>query len=140
MSADRNTATQERLAELVNSGAVHRLDEVFAESVIDHDPAPGQRHGPEGFKDFFATMRSAFPDLHIESDVSVTDDDHVCVAYTMSGTHEGTFHGIAGTGRRIEARGVQIARFDSSGKIAERWGSSDELSILNQLGAEPTTD
>jgi predicted ester cyclase len=33
---------------------------------------------------------------------------------------------------------VQIARFED-GRIAERWGSSDELGILKQLGANPTS-
>jgi len=34
-------------------------------------------------------------------------------------------------------RGVQIGRFEG-GKIVERWGSSDELGILKQLGVDPT--
>ena len=52
-----------------------------------------------------------------------------------AGTHEGDFQGVAPTGRRIEARGVQIARF-ADGEIVERWGSSDELGIMRQIGAE----
>jgi hypothetical protein len=32
---------------------------------------------------------------------------------------------------------VQIARF-RDGQIVERWGSSDGLGILQQLGADPT--
>jgi predicted ester cyclase len=52
----------------------------------------------------------------------------------MTGTHRGTFQGIVPTGKRIQARGMMIARFEG-GKIAERWGSSDELGILKQLGA-----
>lgn len=56
----------------------------------------------------------------------VADDNHVSVAYTLTGTHEGDFHGIAATGEHIEIRGVQIGRFEN-GKIVERWGSTDEL-------------
>jgi predicted ester cyclase len=135
MSADRNIAAQERLAELVNTGDIDKLDEVFAPNVVDHDPAPGQRPGPDGFKDVFTGLRAAFPDLRIEGAALVTDEDHVCIAYTMSGTHQGDFHEINPTGRRFTVRGVQIARFDETGKIVERWGSSDELGILTQLGA-----
>lgn len=36
--------------------------------------------------------------------------------------------------RTIEVSGVQLGRFEN-GKIVERWGSSDELGILQQLGA-----
>jgi predicted ester cyclase len=42
---------------------------------------------------------------------------------------------IPPTGRKIEARGLQIGRFED-GKIVERWGSSDELGILKALGAD----
>ncbi len=59
------------------------------------------------------------------------------IAYTVTRTHKGDFQGIAPTGRTTEARGVQIARFED-GRIAERWGSSDELGILRQLGVDST--
>lgn len=65
--------------------------------------------------------------------MDATDDD-IAIAYTLSGTHKGNFLGVAPTGKRIHARGMQIARFED-GKIVERWGSSDELGILKQLGA-----
>jgi len=45
---------------------------------------------------------------------------------------------VAPTNRRIEARGVQVARF-VDGQIVERWGSTDELGILTQLGASPAS-
>ncbi|MET8331630.1 ester cyclase [Streptomyces sp. NPDC005181] len=137
MTARRNIAAQERLAELVNSGKIDQLDEVFAKDVVDHDPAPEQEPGVEGFKTFFAMMRAAFPDLTVSADALVADDDKVSIAYTLSGTHQGEFQGIAATDRQVSARGVQIARFDDSGKIVERWGSSDQLGILAQLGVAP---
>jgi steroid delta-isomerase-like uncharacterized protein len=136
MSAKDNMATQERLANAVNNGQLDELDKVFAPSVVDHDPAPDQGPGPEGFKQFFSTLRSAFPDLHITPEhVDATDDD-IALAYTITGTHHGDFLGVAPTGKRISARGMQIARFED-GKIVERWGSSDELGILKQLGVMP---
>lgn len=45
---------------------------------------------------------------------------------------------MAPTGRKITARGVQIGRFEN-GRLVERWGSSNQLAILQQLGAEPQT-
>jgi predicted ester cyclase len=45
---------------------------------------------------------------------------------------------VAPTNRRIEARGVQVARF-VDGQIVERWGSTDELGILTKLGASPAS-
>jgi predicted ester cyclase len=76
--------------------------------------------------------------LAISGDQLVTDEDKIAVAYTMTGTHQGEFMGVAPTGRKIRARGVQIARFQD-GKMVERWGSSDQLGILQQIGARATS-
>lgn len=135
MSREDNIAILEKAVELINAGELEvGVDTMFAEEAVDHDPA--QAPGREGFRDFFRTLTSAFPDANLEPAHVVADDEHVAVAYTLSGTHQGEFHGIAPTGRRIEVRGVQIGRF-SQGKIVERWGSTDELGILTQLDAVP---
>lgn len=135
MSAETNLATQTKLAEGVSRGQIDVVFDVFATAVVDHDPAPDQGDGPKGFQAFFTTMRTAFPDLKIDPEKVVTDADNVAVAYTLTGTHEGEFMGIAPTGKKVSARGVQIARFED-GKIVERWGSSDELGLLHQIGAQ----
>jgi len=137
MSKDDNIAAQEHLASNINAGNVDAAVESFAQDAVDHDPAPGQDSGREGFKTFWATLTSAFPDAHLEARHVVADEEHVVVAYTLTGTHEGEFEGIAPTGRKIEVNGIQIGRFED-GKIVERWGSSDELGLLKQLGADPT--
>lgn len=137
MSREDNIAAQEHLAEHINAGKVEAALESFAENAVDHDPAPGQGAGREGFKQFFDALTTAFPDAHIEPEQMVVDDDNVAVAYTLTGTHEADFNGVAPTGRKIEVRGLQIGRFED-GKIVERWGSSDELGILKQLGAAPS--
>ncbi|MGI8770859.1 MAG: ester cyclase [Acidobacteriaceae bacterium] len=121
------------MGEAVNKGNLDVLREVFAPNVVDHDPAPDQAKGPDGFVRLFTDLRSAFPDLKIAPEQMVTDEDNVAIAYTITGTHQGNFLGIPSTGKKIKARGVQIARFEN-GKIVERWGSSDELGILKQIG------
>ena len=137
MSREENIAAQEHLAGNINEGNVDAAVESFAEDAVDHDPMPGQGPGREGFKKFWTMLTTAFPDAHIEPRHEVVDDDHVVVAYTLTGTHEGEFQGIAPTGKKIEINGIQIGRFED-GKLAERWGSSDELGIVQQLGAAPT--
>ena len=138
MSKEDNVAAQLHLAGSINNGDVDAGVETFAEDSVDRDPAPGQGPGREGFRDFWNTITAAFPDAHIEPRHEVVDDEHVVVAYTLTGTHEGEFEGIAPTGRKISINGIQIGRFEN-GKIVERWGSSDELGIMKQLGAEPKT-
>ena len=83
----------------------------------------------------FTEMRASFPDLNVAVDKVVSDNDNIAVAYTLAGTHRGNFMGVAPTGRRISARGLQIPRFED-GKLVERCGSSDQLGILRQIGAD----
>ncbi len=136
MSKEDNVAAQERLAENINSGNIDVAVESFAPDAVDHDPAPGQGAGREGFKAFFTELTTAFPDAHIEPAHMVADDENIAIAYTLTGTHQGDFNGIAPTGKKIEVRGMQIGRFEN-GQIVERWGSSDELGIVQQLGIDP---
>lgn len=135
VTSDINIAASQHLGELVNNGDFSRLDEVFAADVVDHDPAPDQGPGPDGFKAFFASLGAAFPDAHIDVETMIADDDTVAFAYTLTGTQEGDFEGIPATGRSIRVRGLQISKF-RNGMIVERWGSSDQLGILQQLGAK----
>ena len=134
MSKETNLEVTKQMGEAIASGKLEVFHQVFAPNVVDHDPAPDQGKGPEGFIHFFTGLRSSFPDLAISVDHMVTDDNNVSIAYTLKGTHKGNFMGIPPTGKSIKARGMQIARFEN-GKIVERWGSSDQLGILQQIGA-----
>ncbi|WP_253874880.1 ester cyclase [Promicromonospora umidemergens] len=128
-----NIASQEAFGEAVNTGNLSAFDQLVAPDAVDHDPAPGQGAGPDGFKTFFSEMRTAFPDLHVQVETLVADDDQVAFAYTLTGTHSGPFQGNDATGKAFQVRGVQISKF-IDGKLVERWGSSDELGIMTQLG------
>ena len=128
-----NTAAQEAFGEAVNTGHLDALDDLVALHCVDHDPAPGQGAGPAGFRDLFTELRTAFPDLHVEVEHLTASGDDVAFAYTITGTHRGPFKGHDPTDRSVKVRGMQIGRFED-GKLAERWGSSDELGMLNQLG------
>ena len=128
-----NVAAQEAFGEAVNAGDLNAFDGLVAADCVDHDPAPGQVSGPEGYKKFFGEMRTAFPDLKIAVETLVADDHQVAFAYTLTGTHQGPFQGHAATGGQIKVRGLQISRF-TDGKLVERWGSTDEKGLLSQLG------
>jgi steroid delta-isomerase-like uncharacterized protein len=140
MSKEANIATATKMGDAINSGKLEQFHDVFAADVVDHDPAPDQGKGPEGFIGFFTQFRAAFPDLKIAVEHLVADEDNIAIAYTVTGTQGGPFQGIPATGKKIKARGLQIAKFNSDAKITERWGSSDQLGILEQIGAtKPTT-
>lgn len=135
MSKAANIAAQERFGKAINTNNLDEMNDLVAADCVDHDPAPGQVHGPQGYIALFQQMISAFPDFAVDVEHLVADDENVTFAYTMTGTHRGEFLGIPPTGREIRARGLQISRFNADSKLIERWGSSDQLGILQQLGA-----
>ena len=133
MSKELNLQTLSKFAEAVNTGKFDLFKEAVSAENIDHDPARGQVPGPEGYRVFFGGLREAFPDLSVALETLVADEESIALAYTLSGTQNGSFMGIAPTGKKMKIRGVQIAKF-KDGKMVERWGSSDELGMLQQLG------
>ena len=132
---EENKKVQEQFGEAVNNGNLEKLRDLVAQDVKDHDPAPNQKQGPQGYIDFFSMMRNAFPDMHIEVEKLVADEENVAFAYTLTGTHEGDFREVAATKKPVKVRGMQISRF-KNGKMVERWGSTNELGILEQIGAD----
>ncbi len=133
-TTDSVVAVQERFGKAVMSGDLDAFDQLLSPSFVDHDPAPDQGPGVEGLKGFFRTLRAAFPDLKVTPVHAVPTDDHLAIAYTIEGTHTGPLLGIPPSGKRVKVRGMQIARYEG-GKIVERWGSSDQLGMLQQIGA-----
>ena len=132
MSREDNVRTARLLLELINKQDFDRLDEVYAHDLIDHDPAPEHGGGLDGVIRYFADLSAAFPDLRFDEEVVIADGDHVAMVYRLTGTQRGRFHGVAATGHRIAARGMQMSRF-AGGKIVERWGAVDDLAILGRL-------
>jgi steroid delta-isomerase-like uncharacterized protein len=133
MSKEQNAEALGKFAEAVNTGKYELFDEAVASDSVDHDPAPGQGPGPKGYRTFFTEMRTAFPDLKADLVALVADEESIAFAYTLSGTHKGPLMGIPATGKKISIRGVQLSKF-RDGKMVERWGSSDQLGMLQQLG------
>ena len=135
MGQEANIATQLRMIDAVNRGDLDVLHEIFTDDVADHDAAVDQEPGPGGYVRFFRKFRESFPDLKVVIEHMTVGGDCIAIAVRVTGTHRGDYAGHAATGRGINVRGMQIARFDEQGRIKERWGSSDELSMLRQIGA-----
>jgi predicted ester cyclase len=141
MPIEENKAIAKRLystfTEAIRTRNMNLLDEVLAPNGIDHNPAPGQAPGIEGVKQTFAGFSIAFPDLEVTVEDQIAEGDKVVSRIKAQGTHKGEFMGIGPTGKRITATGIDIVRIGPDGKIVERWGVQDNLSLLQQIGAFP---
>ncbi|MGY2744156.1 ester cyclase [Arthrobacter sp. UYCu723] len=85
MTRDANIHAQERFGAAANSRRLDHLDVVVAAACVDHDPAPEQGPGPQGFKDLFTGRRASFPDLNIAVEHLTATDDDVALAYVVTG-------------------------------------------------------
>jgi predicted ester cyclase len=105
-------------------------------AVVDELVAPTyQPGGPEGEKGLITGAHAAFPDIHFTiDDLLAAERDSVVARWTARGTHQGRFRGIAPTGRQVSYSGITIYRL-AGGQLVAGWSKSDQLGLLQQLGA-----
>lgn len=133
---ERNRETVRRFFDAANSGDLDALDDLLAPDAIDHGAYAGQQRGREGFKQFFAMWRAAFPDLIYCIEDEIAEGDRTVVRWSARGTHRGCYHDVAPTGKQVTMSGIQINR-SVGGKIVDDWTCFDELGLLRQIGAIP---
>jgi predicted ester cyclase len=121
MPATEHVHLIEQIADRFNTGALDAITPLVSPSLA-------------GFTRDLAVLRRAFPDARFTIEDILADGDKLADRYTISGTHARPFLGIPATGRQIHLAGISIVRV-SGGKIAERWAVTDQLGLLQQLGA-----
>jgi steroid delta-isomerase-like uncharacterized protein len=140
MSAEENKEKARRLLEeAFGGGKIEVLDEVLDPDFVCWDPnsETGEIRGAETLKGEIAYFRQALPDLTYTVEDQVAEGERVVTRWRATGTHEGEFFGVPGSGKRIEMSGIQIDRFDESGKMIEEWPEYDLLGAMRQMGAIP---
>jgi predicted ester cyclase len=110
------------------------VDAVVSPRFTSHDWPESGPTGPRAFRQYYAAIRAAVPDARYEVDDLIAEGDRVVVRWRLLGTHEGSFQGIAPTGRAIELKGIAIYRVDG-GKLMERWVVSDLHGLLEGIRA-----
>jgi predicted ester cyclase len=109
-----------------------KIDEAWVGYHPFAEQMPTLRHVGRGL----ITMGEAFSDLRMAEADSVKEGDKLAFRWLLSGAHEREFMGVAGTGRRVEAMGMDIVRV-ADGKIVDHWGEFDAMGLLRQIGAIP---
>jgi serine phosphatase RsbU (regulator of sigma subunit) len=132
-AAEENKAIFRRyVEEIPNQGNMMVADEIF-DRYISHQPDGSTLvRGPEDVKRFTREFNSAFPDLHVSIEDQIAEGDKVVSHFTIRGTHQGEFRGMAPTGKEIALNGVTTFRFSEEGKVVETWDSYDQLSLMRQ--------
>lgn len=134
MSIHRNKAVYRRYIDRCNAYDFRSLSEFVAADVRVN----GRSQGLEGYIQGLSDVVAAFPDYRWRLDQLLGEGEWIFARFTDSGTHRGTFLGIAPTGRLVTALEFAVYRL-IDGKIAEVWVTADNLAIIRQItdGSEP---
>src|SRR5262245_51861618 len=128
---------QEFYDEMLGKGNMDAIDELVTDDVVDHEQGlPGQPGGKEGVRFFVNTMRDAFSDLRATMGPIVESGDMASAEVTITGRHTGEFMGVPATDKSFEIKSIDIIRFED-GKCAEHWGVTDNMALMQQIGAVP---
>jgi steroid delta-isomerase-like uncharacterized protein len=140
MSQDNKMLVRRAVEEVWNQGNYDALREFVSSDIVIHLPAGSNEiHGPEGIQQFFEATRAGFPDLHFTIEDQLAEGDRVATRWSARATHTGEFEGMPPTGKQVTLSGTDIDRI-ANGKVVECWSYSDDLGLMQQLGAIPTPE
>jgi len=88
--------------------------------------------GREAFKDFHKLFCSAFSDIHVKVEDTVTEGDKTVARCVVTATHTGSGLGIAATGKSVRFTGMCLVHL-KDGKLAEAWNNFDMATMYRQL-------
>ena len=129
------TSLAERFAATLSA---HDIDEFAA--YVNHQASAAATAPPpnvtpkQGTIAFFTARLTGLPDLKVAIEAMVANKDHVAASFIYTGTHKGTYFGIAPTGRSLRFTSCDIFRVKDE-QIVEHWGMGDIAGVLAQLRA-----
>ena len=138
MSPEENKAVVRRFFdEFANKGDSSVIDEIYSPQFVMH-VVDGPSVGVDSARRGYPSFRDAFPDVKYTIEDMIAEGDMVAFRMTIEGTHLGRFMNVAPTGRKIRYSRFGIIRLEH-GKWAEGWVLTNQMSLLQQLGAIPPT-
>ena len=126
--------------EIWNQHKYEVAEEVVDPTFQDHPPTrffDVGLIGPASLQEAARHFHEAFSDFHDTAEQIVAERDRVVYLGTISGTHDGVLFGFPATGKPMKVRGINFFRL-ADGKIVERWGQFDVLTMMQQLGLAPS--
>jgi predicted ester cyclase len=132
---DHPKAVVRQFYQMINDGAPDKLDDICSQDLRGHAGAGADlsqlKRSIGGFVD-------AFPDLRVNPRHLVCEGDLVSTWVSYEGTHHGEFAGVSGTGRPVKFAAWDLIKVEG-GRIVEITQYCDVFTLMNQIGALPTT-
>jgi predicted ester cyclase len=125
MPDKKSTLTYRWMREVWNNGREDAIDEMMAPDAEIHGINEITSQGTPGFKQFFRSFREQFPQINIEVEEVVTQDDLETSRCTVNATNA--------MGQHVNFSGMTCVRIKDD-QIVEGWNNFDFLSMYKQLG------
>ena len=119
-----------------NTGEEAFAKAALSEQFIDKTPPEGRVQGPTGPLLASKFFRAAVPDLSCEIEQMIIAGDRVVVHLHFRGHFTGPFKALKGQGQRVDFQATDIYQINN-GRIAANWHIEDNISLMQQLQAQP---
>lgn len=114
-----------------------RVLEFYAPEFVSHNSDAGgggaETRTAESMKPMWIDSKKNQPDRVMINEIILCAGNLVVARVTMKGTQTGPLFGMTATGKTYSTTATDIYRF-KDGKVVERWGNSDGIGMLSQLG------
>lgn len=120
------------------AGKMESVDEIVGADFVEHamatfgTTAPGRVNGPAHTRQVVGMLRGQFPDLTMDLQSTIEQDDLVAVRVVASGTNsgEGVMPATVGRFRAEQSHWFRVKH----GRFAEHWAVRDDLTAMIQIG------
>lgn len=134
---DSKSLIREMEDAIFNRRDLSAIDRFISPDYILRTAPEGTANDREAVRGSMAAYLGGFPDLRVEVEQLLAEGDRVVAVLRYEGTQDGELFGMPPTGKRISVRQIAMYRI-VDGQVAEEWEVSDQLGLMQQLGAIPS--
>jgi steroid delta-isomerase-like uncharacterized protein len=132
MDTNIKEIAEEYANQVWNDKEISAVDRFFHQDVVVHSLL-GDYHGTKSMKTVVEAWLKGFPDLRVDNDIIISENDLVSIQWRARGSHLGEFKDRKPTGKPVSYSGVTVYRFKNN-KIIEYWAYLDMQHLLSQIG------
>ena len=129
MPHKKSTLSYSWMEHVWNEGREEAIDEMMDKNVVFYGLGEGEEKGIAAFKKFFRNFRAQFPEIHVDVQDVISEEDFETSRCVVNAT--------SAAGQKVNFTGITIVRL-VHGKIVEGWNNFDFLSMYQQLGYKMT--
>ena len=122
-------------SEMFNGRNFSDMDKIISPEYVNHG-MPNAKKGPAGLKEVLQQFLDGFPDMKINVEHMVAEDNMVATRGYWTGTNTGKFMGMQGTGKKVRCEFIDLWKIEN-GMCVENWVQMDIVGVMQQAGMMP---